>query len=93
MIPYTPEQLITIANKEYAWCEAEMKKASNQMGLGDDWKKAVEKIKTMYVEPGKQPGMIRDLAREAEGFLDEFDLVTVPPIARETWRMDMMTPD
>ena len=93
MIPYTPEQLIAIANKEYAWCEAEMKKASNQMGLGDDWKKAVEKIKTMYVEPGKQPGMIRDLAREAEGFLDEFDLVTVPPIARETWRMDMMTPD
>ena len=93
MIPYTPEQLIAIANKEYAWCEAEMKKASNQMGFGDDWKKAVAKIKTMYVEPGKQPVVIRDLAHEAEAFLDEFDLVTVPPVARETWRMDMMTPD
>ena len=73
MIPYTPEQLIAIANKEYAWCEAEMKKASNQMGLGDDWKKAVAKIKTMYVEPGKQPQLIRDLARE----VDREDLVLV----------------
>lgn len=93
MIPYTPEQLIAIANKEYAWCEAEMKKASREMGFGDDWKRAVEKIKTLYVEPGKQPQMIRDLAREAEAFLDAHDLVTVPAIARETWRMEMMTPE
>ena len=28
MIPYTPEELIELANKEFAWCEAEMKKAS-----------------------------------------------------------------
>ena len=93
MIPYTPEQLIAIANKEYAWCESEMKKASRELGFGDDWKKAVEKIKTMYVEPGKQPQLIRDLAREAEQFIDEFGLVTVPPVAKETWRMDMMSPE
>ncbi|MCU1327255.1 MAG: hypothetical protein JWN34_2625 [Bryobacterales bacterium] len=93
MIPYTPEQLIAIANKEYAWCEKEMMRASREMGFGDDWKKAVEKIKTMYVEPGKQPALIRDLAREAENFVAEFDLVTVPPVARETWRMEMMAPD
>jgi hypothetical protein len=93
MIPYTPEQLIAIANKEYAWCENEMKRASREMGLGDDWKKAVEKIKTMYVEPGKQPELIRDLAHEAEKFLDDHDLVTVPSVAHETWRMEMMTPD
>ena len=93
MIPYTPEQLIAIANKEYAWCENEMKKASREMGFGDDWKKAVEKIKTMYVEPGKQPELIRDLAHEAEKFLDDHDLVTVPSVAHETWRMEMMTPD
>ena len=93
MIPYTPEQLIAIANKEYSWCEAEMKKASREMGFGDDWKKAVEKIKTMYVEPGKQPELIRDLAHEAEKFLDDHNLVTVPSVAHETWRMEMMTPD
>jgi hypothetical protein len=93
MIPYTPEQLIALANKEFAWCEAEMKKASREMGLGDDWRAALEKVKNMYVEPGKQPQVIRDLALEAEKFLDDHDLVTVPPLARETWRMDMMTPE
>jgi hypothetical protein len=93
MIPYTPEQLIALANKEFVWCEAEMKKASREMGLGDDWRAALEKVKNMYVEPGKQPQMIRDLALEAEKFLDDHDLVTVPPLARETWRMDMMTPE
>jgi hypothetical protein len=62
MIPYTPEELIGIANKEFAWCENEMKRASREMGYGDDWKKALEKVKTLYVEPGKQPQLIRELA-------------------------------
>jgi uncharacterized protein (DUF885 family) len=93
MIPYTPEQLVSLANQEFAWCLTEMKKASNEMGYGDDWKAALEKVKTMYVEPGKQPEMIRGLALEAEKFLDDHDLVTVPPIARETWRMQMMPPE
>ena len=93
MIPYTPEELITIANQEFAWCENEMKRASREMGFGDDWMKALEKVKTMYVEPGKQPELIRMLAREAEKFLDDHDLVTVPQVAHETWRMDMMTPE
>lgn len=93
MIPYTPEELIAIANKEFAWCEAEMKKASNEMGYGDDWKKALEKVKDMYVEPGKQPQVIRELALDAIKFMDDHDLVTIPPIARESWRMQMMSPE
>ncbi|HZS55201.1 MAG TPA: DUF885 family protein [Bryobacteraceae bacterium] len=92
MIPYTPEQLIAIANKEFAWCENEMRRASQEMGYGDDWKKALEKVKNMYVEPGKQPELIRRLALEAIQFMHDYDLVTIPPIARETWRMQMMTP-
>ena len=68
MIPYTPEELVEIANKEFAWCEAEMKKASREMGFGDDWKKAIEAVKQKYVEPGKQPELIRDLAYEAIEF-------------------------
>jgi len=92
MIPYTPEELISIAEKEFAWCENEMKRASREMGFGDDWKKALEKVKTMYVEPGKQPDLIRDLALEAEKFVDERDLITIPALARETWRMSMMSP-
>ncbi|MGI8924729.1 MAG: DUF885 family protein [Fimbriimonadales bacterium] len=92
MIPYKPKELIEIANKEYAWCEAEMKKASREMGYGDDWKKALEKVKTMHVEPGKQPDLVRDLALEAIAFLDEHDLVTIPELCRETWRREMMSP-
>jgi hypothetical protein len=92
-IPYTPEDLLAIADREFAWCEAEMKKAARDMGLGDDWKAAVEKVKTLYVEPGKQPELIRDLAREAEAYLEEHDLITVPPLAKEVWRMQMMTPE
>jgi len=93
MMPYTPERLITIAEREYAWCEVEMKKASREMGFGDDWKKAIEKVKNTYVEPGKQPDLIRDLAREATDFVEKRDLVTVPPLAKEIWRMEMMTPE
>jgi uncharacterized protein (DUF885 family) len=92
LIPYTPEQLLVIANREFAWCEKEMKRASNEMGLGDNWKQALEKVKNMYVEPGQQPALIRELALEAIQFMDKHDLVTIPPIARETWRMRMMTP-
>jgi len=33
MIPYTPEELVAIADKEYAWCEAEMKRASRRAWL------------------------------------------------------------
>ncbi|PYT09560.1 MAG: DUF885 domain-containing protein [Acidobacteria bacterium] len=93
MIPYTPEELIAIANKEYAWCEAEMKRASRDLGYGDDWMKALEHVKTLYVEPGKQPELIRELALEAIKFVDDHDLVTVPQLARDTWRMEMMTPE
>ena len=31
----------------------------------------MEKVKNTYVEPGKQPELIRDLARQAEEFFDE----------------------
>lgn len=93
MIPYTPEELIAIANKEFAWCENEMKKASRELGYGDDWKKALEHVKNTYVEPGKQPELIRNLAIEAIKFVDDNDLVTVPQLARDTWRMEMMTPE
>ncbi len=92
MIPYSPEELIGIAEKEFTWCDAEMLKASHELGFGDDWKRAVEKAKTMHVEPGHQPEVIRDLAWEAIDYVRKYDLVTVPEIASETWRMQMMTP-
>ncbi len=92
MIAYTPEELLVLADREFAWCENEMKRASREMDYGDDWHKALEKVKSDYVEPGKQPELIRDLAVEAIDFVRTHDLVTVPDMARETWRMEMMTP-
>lgn len=92
MIPYTPEELLVLGNREFGWCENEMKRASRDMGYGDDWHKALEKVKSDYVEPGKQPELIHDLAVEATDFVEKHNLVTIPTLARETWRMDMMTP-
>ncbi|AIE84897.1 DUF885 family protein [Fimbriimonas ginsengisoli] len=92
-IPYTPEELIAIADKQYDWCLAEMKKASRELGYGDDWHKALEHVKQQYVEPGKQPALIRELALEAIDFVEKRDLVTIPPLAKETWRMEMMSPE
>ena len=91
MIPYTPEQLIALANREFAWCEEEMKKASRQMGLGDDWKQAVERTKESYVPPGGQPALVRDLMYEAIDFLRAKDLLTVPRVASESLHMNMMS--
>jgi uncharacterized protein (DUF885 family) len=93
MIPYTPEELIAIGYKELEWCENEMKKASRELGYGDDWHKALEHVKNKYVEPGKQPDMIKALALEAIEYVEKNDLITVPPLARESWRMEMMSPE
>jgi Bacterial protein of unknown function (DUF885) len=93
MIPYTPNELIAIAEREYAFSLSEMKKASRDLGFGDDWKAAMEQVKNTYVEPGKQPDLIRDLARQAEAYFDAHDWVTIPPLAREDWRMEMLSPE
>jgi Bacterial protein of unknown function (DUF885) len=93
MIPYTPEELIAIAEREYGFSLSEAKKAAREMGFGDDWKAAMEKVKDTYVEPGKQPDLIRDLARQAEAYFDQHDWVTIPPLAREDWRMEMLSPE
>jgi uncharacterized protein (DUF885 family) len=92
MIPYTPEELIAMAKLRMAWCKQQMIVASRQLGYGDDWQKALEKVKESYVPPGEQPQLIRKLAIEGEDFAEKNNLVTVPPLAAETWRMEMMTP-
>jgi len=92
-IPYTPEELIEIANKEFAWCDAELLKASREMGFGDNWKAAQEKVKNSYVAPGKQPEAMLDLYNQSVDFLKKYDLLTIPPIAEETWNMYMMSPE
>jgi uncharacterized protein (DUF885 family) len=93
MIPYTPQELIDIANKEFAWCEAELLKASREMGFGDNWRAAQEKVKNTFVPEGKQPQMIMDLYNQSVDFLRKNDLVTLPDLSDEDWTMNMMTPE
>ena len=91
-VPYTPDDLIAIANKEFAWCEAEWKKVAQDMGLGDDWKAALERTKQDYVPPGEQPALVARLAYETIDFIAKRDLLTIPPLAIDDWPMRMMTP-
>src|SRR5690606_13469747 len=64
MISYTPEELLKIADKEFAWCEAELLKAAAEMGYGKDWRAAPEQVKHTYVPPGKQPETIIKLNQD-----------------------------
>ncbi len=92
MIPYTPEELIAIGEKEFKWCESEMKKAAKEMGF-DDWKKALTKVKSNFVPPGQQDEFVAQAAREAIDFVKSHDLVTVTPLCEEAWRLTMISPD
>ena len=93
MIPYSPEELIALARQELAWGKAQMREAARAMGHGDDWRAALEAVKTRHVAPGEQPALIQDLADEAVSFLRERELVTIPPLATEVWRMTMLSPE
>lgn len=92
-VAYTPTELIEIGNRQFAWCEAEMRKASAEMGFGDDWKTALARVKENHVPPGEQAKYVRDLSREAIAFVKEKDLLTVPALCEELWRIEMHSPE
>ncbi|MBI3417150.1 MAG: DUF885 family protein [Verrucomicrobia bacterium] len=93
MIPYTPEELIDIANKEFAWCENEWRRAARDLGFGDDWRKALDHVSDIHVKPGEQPRLIKQLADDAVKFLEDRELVTIPELCKSSWRMEMMSPE
>lgn len=93
MILYSTEELVKIGEKEYKWCEDEMIKASKDLGYGKDWRKALEHVKNLYVDPGNQTQLAHDLAVEAIDYVKEHDLITAPPLAEEVWRMVMLFPE
>ncbi|WP_433902883.1 DUF885 family protein [Sphingobacterium puteale] len=93
MIAYDADELLRIADQEWEWCVAELLKASREMGFGDDWKAAQEKVKNTYVPEGQQPGLINQLYDRAQAFIKQHDLIAIPELADETWGMIMMTPE
>jgi uncharacterized protein (DUF885 family) len=93
MMPYSVPELIQIAERELAWGEAEMRRAARELGYGDDWQAALEHVKTRHVQAGGQPELVAFLAKEAEDYLEQHDFVTVPALAKEIWRMTMLSPE
>jgi uncharacterized protein (DUF885 family) len=93
MLAYSAKGLIEIAEREYAWCVDQLKQVAGELGYGDDWHAALEHVKSLHLEPGEQPQLVRELALEAVEFIEARDLVTVPPLAKEIWRMNMLSPE
>lgn len=92
-IAYDAETLLALARRELARGEAGMKAAARELGLGDDWKAALEKVKSGYVPPGSQDRLVRDIAAEAAAFCRQHQLVTVPPLCEASWHLAMMSPE
>ncbi|MDZ4054731.1 MAG: DUF885 family protein, partial [Phenylobacterium sp.] len=74
------------------WCQRELAKAAAEMGQ-DDWRRALEIVKSRHPAPGEQPKLVVELADEAIAFMESNDLLTVPELAKRDWRMTMLTPE
>lgn len=89
MIACSADELLAIADKEFAWCEAEMDKAATAMGCKDR-KEALAKIKSQHAAPGGQGAVAQTEAEKSIRFLKDKDLVTIPKLAEETWGVSMV---
>ncbi|MBJ07071.1 MAG: DUF885 domain-containing protein [Verrucomicrobiaceae bacterium] len=92
MIPYSAAELVKLGKRELAWCVAEQKKVSRELGFGDNTAAALENVKGKHVAPGEQSAVIRRLALEAIAYLEKHELVTIPQLAKDSWRVGMMSP-
>ena len=63
------------------------------MGFGDNWKAAMAKVKSLFAPPGGQDDLVAQQAREAIRFVKSRDLVTIPSLCEETWRLTMNSPE
>lgn len=90
-IPYSPAELVAIAEREFAFCDQEAARCCRELG-SPNWASALETVKQHHRAPGEQPALIRQLCTEAIEFLDQRQLITIPELARECWRMSMMSP-
>lgn len=93
MIPYTAAELIAIGEREFEWIEAQLESVSRDMGFGGDWKAALEHTKDLAPPPGEIPWVLYDIAEYSETFIEDLDVIDLPPLSREIWRFTMQTPE
>jgi hypothetical protein len=91
-VALSPEEMLAMGDAEMAWCQEQMKAASRELGLGDDWHAALERAKNSSEPVGTQDQYVRDVSREAIDFVTSRELVTVPELSRAFWRTDMVSP-
>jgi hypothetical protein len=91
MVPYSPEELLRIAEHEYAWCEREMKAPAQQLGF-TDWRTALEHVKNLYEPPETHTSFVRGLVSKGASYVRKHDLVTVPRLAEETITITRIPP-
>ena len=90
-LAYSSEELIEVGRRQLAWCDAELLRAAGEMGHEGDWRAALEEVKQRHVAPGEQDELVAAQAREAIEFLEARDLVSIPPLCAETWRVKMLS--
>lgn len=90
MLPYTPEELLQIGEREFAWCEQQAQQVVKDLKL-EDWAAVLDYVKTLHVPPGEHDLLVAEQARHAIQFLDQRQLVTIPQICRDTWRLEMLS--
>ena len=71
LIAYSPEALITLAEREFEWCRRERDRAATELDFPGDPRAALEHVKGLHVAPGEQAELVYEQAREAIRFLDE----------------------
>lgn len=88
-IEQSPDELIAIGEREMAWCERQFDLAARDLNVSGR-REALDLVKRSALPPGEQPRLVRDLAWEAIEYVEQNELVTVPDLAKETWRLQMM---
>ena len=91
-ISYSPEELIRLGERELAWCEEQMRATAAATEISN-WKEALAKVKSRHEPPGRQDELVVQHAGEAIDFLKRYDLLTIPPLCEETWRVRMISPE
>ncbi|MDX2146360.1 MAG: DUF885 family protein [Planctomycetota bacterium] len=91
VVALSPEELVGIGQRELQWCQERMIEQARELGLGDDWRAALDRVKDAHVEPGEQDDVVVKAARESIDFLVKHDLLTIPPLTAELWRLEMLS--
>jgi hypothetical protein len=91
-LPHSVDELIAIGQRELEYCDERMAEEAAALGA-ESVAAALEIVKADHPAPGEQDDYVLAQAREAIAFLDARDLVTIPDLCRETWRVDMMDRD